>query len=145
MIEMTAAGGVLFRDLEDNPNPEVLLIFRRGVWDLPKGKLESGESVEECARREVSEEVGCNYPEIHCRLKDTYHEYKEDHQLIGKTTHWFAMSLIDENEELKPETREGIEKLKWVTVADAQEQVGYDNLVDVIKDFRKWVTEKSNS
>ncbi len=145
MKEVTAAGGVLYRNSGGHSNPKVLLIFRRGVWDLPKGKLESGESIEECARREVSEEVGCSCPEIHSRLKDTYHEYQEDHQLIGKTTHWFAMSLLDGNEELQPEKREGIEKLEWVPVADALKQVGYDNLVYVIKDFQKWYSAGNSS
>lgn len=145
MKEVTAAGGVLFRENEVNPDPEVLLIFRRGVWDLPKGKLDSGESIEECARREVSEEVGCKYPEIHSRLNDTYHEYEEDRQLIGKTTHWFVMTLLDNNEELQPEKKEGIEKLEWVKAPDALEQVGYDNLVNVIKDFLKWYSAENIS
>lgn len=142
MKEVTASGGVLFRENRNYTNPEVLLIFRRGVWDLPKGKLESGESIEECARREVSEEVGCSYPEIHSSLNNTYHEYEEDHQLIGKTTHWFAMTLLDENEELQPEKREGIEKLEWVPAADALGQVGYENLVSVIKYFQEWYSAR---
>lgn len=145
MKEVMAAGGILFRENEDNPDPEVLLIFRRGVWDLPKGKLDTGESIEECARREVSEEVGCSYPEIHGSLNNTYHEYEEDHQRIGKTTHWFAMTLLDDNEKLQPEEKEGIKKLAWVPIAEALEQVGYNNLVNVIKDFHKWYSARNTS
>lgn len=138
MKEVTAAGGVLFREREHISDVEVLLIYRRDVWDLPKGKLEKGESIKECARREVAEEVGCALPKVHTKLINTYHEYIEDHSRIGKTTHWFAMSLLDDKEELEPEKREGIEKLQWVTVAEGSQKVGYENLVDVLKDFQKW-------
>lgn len=140
MKKLTAAGGVLFKEREDadEQEAEVLLIFRRGVWDLPKGKLEPGESIRECARREVSEEIGSSLPKILARLGDTYHEYRENDQLIGKTTHWFVMALTDDKESLKPEEKEGIEELQWVSASRAKQQVGYDNLVKVLKDFQKW-------
>src|SRR4051812_48020306 len=48
-----AAGGLVVND-----GGEMLFIFRRGKWDLPKGKLEEGEDLEECAVREVEEETG---------------------------------------------------------------------------------------
>src|SRR5215204_4522110 len=43
-----AAGGLVVND-----DRHLLLIFRRGKWDLPKGKLDPGESLETCALREV--------------------------------------------------------------------------------------------
>lgn len=135
MIEVTAAGGVLYRNTSKDSGPEILLMFRRGVWDLPKGKLEPGESIPECARREVSEEVGSRFPDITAQLCDTYHEYKENGELIGKTTHWFAMKLRDPTQQLEPETKEGIEKLEWVPAEAALRRVGYENLVEVIEDL----------
>ena len=55
---MEAAGGVVVRDGADGA--EVLLVHRAayGDWTIPKGKLEPGESHEECAVREVEEETG---------------------------------------------------------------------------------------
>lgn len=138
MKELTAAGGVLFREGKNQGMPEVLLIFRRGVWDLPKGKIEKGESIEECALREVSEEVGSGLPHIHTRLEDTYHEYAEDGRHIGKTTHWFAMELSNDDTDLKPEGEEGIEKLEWIPLSTAIQQVGYENLKVVLKSFAEW-------
>ena len=138
MKEVTAAGGVLFRESKGDSGPEILLIFRRGVWDLPKGKLEQGESVTECARREVSEEVGSSTPEISEQLTDTYHEYIEEGEQIGKTTYWYAMKLQKPDQQLEPETGEGIEQLEWVPADQARQRVGYDNLVTVISDFQKW-------
>ncbi|NGP77320.1 NUDIX domain-containing protein [Balneolaceae bacterium YR4-1] len=143
MIEVTAAGGVLYRNSQKDSDPEILLMFRRGVWDLPKGKLEPGESVRDCARREVSEEIGSTVPEIEGQLCDTYHEYKEDDEEIGKTTHWYAMNLQNPDQQLEPEEREGIEKLEWVPAKLAMQRVGYENLVNVIEDFLRWYeTEK---
>src|SRR6478752_5737606 len=51
-----AAGGLVY-----TPNEEVLLIFRKGKWDLPKGKLDDGEELETCAIREVEEETGIQH------------------------------------------------------------------------------------
>ena len=50
---VVAAGGLV-----QNEKKEILLIFRRGKWDLPKGKLDKGEKLEVCAIREVEEETG---------------------------------------------------------------------------------------
>src|SRR5439155_18933695 len=49
-----AAGGFVHTD------EQLLLIFRRGKWDLPKGKLDEGETLEACAVREIQEETGVN-------------------------------------------------------------------------------------
>lgn len=138
MRQLTAAGGVLFRERGEGPEAEVLLIFRRGVWDLPKGKIEPGERIEECALREVSEEVGSSLPKLHTRLKDTYHEYREDGELTGKTTHWFAMSLSNYADDLEPEKEEGIEELEWMPLSKARSAVGYDNLIEVLHAFDEW-------
>lgn len=141
MNRLTAAGGVLFREGDHDKAVEVLLIYRRGVWDLPKGKMEQGESVEECARREVAEEVGSRLPQLHSRLEDTYHEYVEDGQEIGKTTHWYAMSISTDGANLKPEREEGIEKLEWVPLDEATKKVGYDNLRLVLQSFSNWKSQ----
>lgn len=142
MKKVTAAGGVLFREANKKSDPEILLMYRRGVWDLPKGKLESDESIPECARREVSEEVGSSIPDILEKLRNTYHEYEEDNELIGKTTHWYIMKLKDSYEQLEPEEREGIEQLEWLPSEEAKQRVGYENLVSVIRDFQRWYSDK---
>lgn len=138
MEKLTAAGGVLFRERDTEAGPEVLLIFRNGVWDLPKGKLEKDESIKECAAREVSEEVGSAPPTIHTHLTNTYHEYNEDDRSIGKTTYWYAMTLRDSVEGLSPEVKEGIQKLEWVPLDKAVERVGYKNLEQLLLEFKKW-------
>ena len=136
---ITAAGGVLFREKSAGSVPEVLLIFRRGVWDLPKGKLEEGESIRECAAREVAEEIGIDTkPQVLARLADTYHEYELQDKSFGKTTHWFAMEQLSDDFEFHPQIEEGIEKVEWYRLSDALTLVGYRNLIDVLESFEKW-------
>ena len=130
-----AAGGILFR--MKGGASEILLIRRNGVWDLPKGKLEEGESMEECAVREVEEEVGARSLEIVSHLCDTYHEYHEGSAHYGKTTYWYLMRPQSEDSLLhtEPQQVEGITELKWVEARQALERVHFDNLKKVVRAF----------
>lgn len=124
----------MFREPDTSPEPEVLLIFRNGRWDLPKGKLEVGEAIEMCAGREVSEEVGSSLPAIVSKIGTTYHEYSENEDVIGKTTYWYSMIFTGE-ENLIPQREEGIERVDWVPLSEAVDKVGYDNLRVVLRKF----------
>jgi len=103
-----AAGGMVFNDKN-----EFIGIFRRGKNDLPKGKLEKGETVEECAVREVKEECGILNISILGKITETCHIYFIDETPVLKRTHWFRM-YTDENE-LTPQTEEDISDIYWVT------------------------------
>ncbi|MCC5915209.1 MAG: NUDIX domain-containing protein [Balneolaceae bacterium] len=137
-VEIRAAGGVLYR--LKSGDPIVLMIKRNGVWDLPKGKFEEGESVEECAIREVSEETGADGLQIGGYLTETYHEYKEGEAEVGKVTDWYAM--MEKNggrDTFTPQEEEGITELKWVPLYDAEKMVGYKNLQIVLERFREFI------
>lgn len=102
-----AAGGYVL-----NPEGEVLLIFRRGKWDLPKGKIDQGENAREAAIREVEEECGIQNLFIREKLIDTYHCYQQNNSFILKKTHWFIMTS-NYRGELTPQLEEGIHKAEW--------------------------------
>lgn len=108
-IKFIPAGGGVVR----NTKNETLMIFRRGVWDLPKGKADPGESIEQTALREVEEE--CSITGLHVLSKRcvTYHFYMENHMPIIKETHWFNMRT-DFTGKLKPQLEEDIEEVKWM-------------------------------
>lgn len=148
MKHLIAAGGVVYRNQkgkeQNTGKPEVLLIFRKGVWDLPKGKLEDGEAIPDCAAREVSEEVGSSMPIIQAPLNETFHEYKEGGEQIGKKTQWFAMSFENPQEKLTPEVEEDIQKISWVPLEKAIKEVGYKNLVDVLHAFKRWHVQRDD-
>src|SRR5215216_3434634 len=102
-----ASGGLVY------DNSRVLLIFRRGKWDLPKGKLDEGEDLGECAIREIKEETGLENVKLEQTLCTTYHTYYEGGQHILKESHWHLLKGND-NEPLIPQTDEDIEKCEWV-------------------------------
>jgi 8-oxo-dGTP pyrophosphatase MutT (NUDIX family) len=107
-----AAGGLV-----QNTTGEILLIFRRGFWDLPKGKLDAGELIPECAIREVQEETGIQTLDLGPLICTTKHTYFDTwlNQDVEKHTHWYAMLSLA-NETLVPQTEEDIEKIEWVPV-----------------------------
>lgn len=109
-----AAGGKVL-----NANNEVLFIFRFNKWDLPKGKLDKGESISECAIREVEEECGITNLQIIKPLETTYHMYQEKGNTILKTTYWFLMHT-DFVGELTPQSEEGIEQVVFKNVAEVK-------------------------
>lgn len=121
---VTAAGGLVVR--RGDAGPEVLLIFRRGAWDLPKGKLDPGEMVEDCAVREVREEIGIDELRVLAPAGTTVHGYPEGGCYLVKTTHWYFMQTPERA--FTPEEREGIEEVTWVPWAEASERLGYATL-----------------
>jgi len=109
-----AAGGLV-----QNERGEILMILRRGKWDLPKGKLDKGESLEECAVREVEEETGLQNIELVAPLLVTYHTYHEGTKFILKESHWYSMRVSGE-QKLIPQTEEDILETRWVRPEDAK-------------------------
>lgn len=139
-VQIIAAGGVVFRITDSSESPEVLLIHRLGVWDLPKGKLEDKESIAMCAVREVAEECGTELPMLISNLGQTYHEYIEKNILIGKTTYWYSMVFPKgkTKEDFSPQIKEGIEKISWLYLEEAKNKVGFENLREVVNNFEFW-------
>lgn len=104
-----AAGGVVH-----NSKGELLFMFRNGIWDLPKGKMEKNETIEEAAIREVEEECGIKNLQLERLLDKTYHIYNMSHEYIFKITYWFLMRS-DFKGDFKPQIEEGITKVEWVS------------------------------
>lgn len=107
-----AAGGVVFK------GNKMLLMFRRGVWDLPKGKLDDGESSRQGAAREVEEETGVRVA-VGERICTTWHTYTLNGSRILKRTKWYRMSVIDDSR-MAPQAEEDIEKLAWLDQKQAK-------------------------
>ncbi|AVR44026.1 NUDIX hydrolase [Christiangramia fulva] len=104
---VTAAGGMVL-----NPQKEILFIYRNNRWDLPKGKIEKNEGLEEGALREVEEETGVKELKITKFITKTYHVFKRKGKFRLKETYWYEM-YSEYDGELIPEESEGIKKVKW--------------------------------
>lgn len=128
-----AAGGLVFNEQE-----ELLMIFRRGYWDLPKGKLDKGETIEQCAVREVEEETGIRNITVIRFISITLHEYFDTYldENVIKESHWFHMN-VKGYQILVPQTEEDISIIKWVSKAQLPEYLNntYPNIESVLKIF----------
>ncbi len=128
-----AAGGLV-----QNEEKKMLMIFRRGKWDLPKGKIDDGETLEQCAVREVEEETGLTKIELLSPLLTTYHTYHEGSKYILKESYWYNMK-VSGKQNLQPQTEEDILEIKWVTTKEAEKLFPecFPSVIDVIKEFVK--------
>ena len=126
-----AAGGLV-----ENENGEILMIFRRGKWDLPKGKLDKGETLEACAVREVEEETGLQRIQLLTALPVTYHTYHEGSKYILKESYWYHMK-VEGPQQLIPQVGEGIDQVKWVSRERAREYYpeAFPSVIDVMEAF----------
>jgi ADP-ribose pyrophosphatase YjhB (NUDIX family) len=102
-----AAGGII-----TNEHREWLIIKRSGVWDLPKGKIDPGETSQIAAIREVKEETGIESVSIIKELTPSYHIYPMDHEWVFKKTYWYLM--LGSKGRLKPQKEEKISEAVWM-------------------------------
>lgn len=107
-VIIEAAGGMVM-----NKKGELLMMLRRGKWDMPKGKWDPGETLEECALREVTEETGLSPLILKQKLQVTYHTYPFNDKTALKPSHWFMMDYEGEQPPI-PQTEEDIMEVRWV-------------------------------
>jgi ADP-ribose pyrophosphatase YjhB (NUDIX family) len=122
-IEEAAGGKVL------NAKNEVLFIYRFNKWDLPKGKLETGETIKEGAIREVEEECGITNLQIENQLETTYHIFIRKNKTILKITYWFLMKT-DYSGKPTPQKEEGIETVIYKSNSEIKKALEntYENI-----------------
>jgi hypothetical protein len=107
-----AAGGIVTKE------DQFLMMFRRGFWDLPKGKLDEGEKSKKAALREVEEETGVKAQLLE-KVCTTWHTYTQNNQKILKRTKWYAMKNLNDKK-MAPQYEEGIEQILWMNEAEVR-------------------------
>ncbi len=129
-----AAGGAV----QHSPTKSWLAMQRRGLWDMPKGKCEKGETIEETALREVEEETGLKKLHIRRPLGATYHVFEKisrkngEKKLVLKVSHWFEMETTQI--ETQPQMEEDIERIEWLSLADfMQREPIYKNIFELLR------------
>lgn len=108
-----AGGGIVF-----NEKDELLMIHRRGKWDLPKGKIEAEEKIIDGALREVEEETGVLIKSVSEQPVHTYHAYRLKGKNSLKATSWYEMKAKPNQFKLTPQTEEDIDEVRWVKKSD---------------------------
>jgi 8-oxo-dGTP pyrophosphatase MutT (NUDIX family) len=130
MKKVSAAGGLVI-----NQHDELLMIYKRSKWDLPKGHLDKNETFETCAIREIKEETGLENISVTRFIGVTEHEYYDSglHAEAVKEIHWFEIKA-DKNEPLHPQEEESIEWIRWVPKSEwgAYLKNSYSNIRDII-------------
>ena len=126
---MVAAGGLVLNDKK-----EILFIYRGTKWDLPKGRREIGEDLEETAVREVEEECGVTNLTIQKKMINTHHFFLENNMYRLKETHWYLMSTSYIGV-LIPQLEEGITKVMFRSKASLKDvlQNTFSNIIMVLK------------
>jgi 8-oxo-dGTP pyrophosphatase MutT (NUDIX family) len=126
-----AAGGIV-----QNEANEILFIFRLNKWDLPKGKVEKGEDIKECAVREVEEETGLSKLKLKKKVGETYHTYNAFGKHFLKRSHWYHIAA-HKNQALTAQTEEDITSVKWVDPENMNEQLTntYPSIKDILAVF----------
>lgn len=129
---LKAGGGLVL-----NQNNQILLILRKGKWDLPKGKLDQNERIEDCAVREVKEETGLASVILKDFLLNTYHTYQEGSRKYIKENSWYLMQANHE-EALVPQAEEHISEVRWVSATRINPLLenSYPSISDVISYYR---------
>lgn len=112
-----AAGGLV-----QNESGDLLLIFRNGMWDLPKGKIEKGEANSVAAWREVAEETGLQTHQNGEKYGKTFHVYFRKGKWRFKTTHWYWMTQAGAPK-LMPQTEEGITEVRWWPLSELRASI----------------------
>jgi len=128
--EVIAAGGIVRHQFTG----EILCIKRHGINDLPKGKLDSGETTASCAMRELQEETGAKDLTQGKLLGTTVHGYRRSGFFEVKTTYWY--SFISTTNAFTPALNEGIESVFWISYSEAEQTLGYAPLRDFLRDLR---------
>lgn len=126
-----AAGGLV-----TDPRGRLLFIHRLGLWDLPKGKTEPGESAPDAALREVKEETGLQHLTIVRALPSTYHVFERKGIQYLKRTHWFEMLSANDGP-LVPQSEEDITDARWYSPGELTVPLSgtYPAIAGLVEDY----------
>lgn len=132
-----AGGGLVTNEFN-----EILFIFRRGHWDLPKGKLEKYETKKDAALREVEEETGIRNLVLGKKICITNHVYKnKSGKRHIKKSYWYHMTAPKMG--LIPQIEEDITEAKWMTMEsfNSRERVVYSSITKVLDKYVRKVSK----
>lgn len=136
---VTSAGGVVFR--ETPGAVEIVLAHRRSpaLWALPKGTPAAGETVEQTALRETSEETGLEV-RIDRPIGPIEYSFVRGTTRFLKTVHFFLMEPT--GGDLEAHDHE-FDEVRWVPVAEALRLMNYPTERSVVEAAERLLADRS--
>ncbi|OFX31502.1 MAG: hypothetical protein A2Z07_07915 [Armatimonadetes bacterium RBG_16_67_12] len=135
-----SAGGVVFRRAGDQV--EVLVLQHEGgKWMLPKGTIESGETPEAVALREVREETGVSNVRVVTDLGQERYSFfwRTEDTFYDKTVHYFLLEFLG-GEDPMPQREEGFVAAEWVPMDEAMTRIKYKETREIVRRARHALT-----
>lgn len=134
-----SAGGVVFR--RGGASDEVLILVLQhegGKWMLPKGTIESGETPEAVALREVREETGLSRVRVVQDLGEERYSFfwRTEDTFYDKTVHYFLLEFLG-GEDPQPQRDEGFTAAEWVTIDEAMARIKYKETLEIVRRARR--------
>ncbi len=131
VVQFVSAGGVVYRD--NGHGPEVVLCGRNSpeLWALPKGTPEMGETREQTAVREVSEETGLDV-KTQCFIDSIQYWFvrPSDGMRCHKTVLYYLMDPIGGDTSRHDHE---FDQVQWFSVEDALKTMSYGNEAKVVE------------
>jgi 8-oxo-dGTP pyrophosphatase MutT (NUDIX family) len=129
--EVRQAGGVVYRRVRGTISFLIVRSSDDEVWLFPKGHVESGESPEEAAVREVQEEAGIDADVVAPLGRERYQRGNFDVHVTYFLLRFRAAAASTEDREIR-----------WCTYADARRRLSFEELRGVLSKAYEVVRER---
>jgi 8-oxo-dGTP pyrophosphatase MutT (NUDIX family) len=136
-----SAGGVVVRP--SDTGHEVCVVSDGRYWGFPKGMIEPGETPEEAALREISEETGIPRSALTLGAplpsSDYVYRRRDSDTLIFKRVHYFLVEAPADTV-LRPDPAE-IAEAAWLGFDDAKARLSFRNTIAILEAARQHLAE----
>lgn len=137
--KVVSAGGIVIWRYNNDIFVCVVKRRNKGVWIIPRGRVEKNENMEETVIREIKEETGIEAKIIKKIGVINYSFYSpKDKVVYDKSVHFYLLKL--ENQ-LDFSPNEEIEERLWISLSNVKDILSYEaekKIIDKVKNFLKY-------
>lgn len=138
MLHKRSAGAVVYRE-ENGELKFLILKYRFGHWDFPKGSIEEGESELDTVKREIAEETGFEQVKIIEGFKEKIgYYYRAKGNLVYKTVTYFLAETKHKEVKLSQEHVD----YAWISVDEALKYIKHKNSISILNKAYRFLKNK---